>query len=223
MNIKTARAITGHTGGLGSPSKMPGRSTATSATACKTGSKLAKIPGSVCAGCYALKANYQYPSVKVAHARRLAALDNPQWVEAMAYLINKREGHGGWFRWHDSGDIQSVSHLRAIVAVCKATPLVKHWLPTRERRMVRSWLAIGGTVPPNLVIRLSAFMVGAPPPKLNTMSWRSGVRTVPGITTSTVSWMAAPDVCPAPQQDGECGDCRACWSRDHKNTDYRQH
>ena len=40
---------------LSRTSKMPCESISLDARQCKTGSKLAKIPGSVCNGCYALK------------------------------------------------------------------------------------------------------------------------------------------------------------------------
>ena len=46
-------------------SKMPGLSYSLPAWACKTGQKLAKIPGTPCYGCYAMKGNYtRYPAIK---------------------------------------------------------------------------------------------------------------------------------------------------------------
>ena len=87
LTLKLAKEITGHITGLGKPSKMPGFSTATSADACITGAKLAKVPGTPCFHCYAKNGNYQYPDVRKGHARRLAALANPLWVEGMARLI----------------------------------------------------------------------------------------------------------------------------------------
>ena len=42
-------------GGLSKPSKMPGPAYNLPAYKCITGQKLAKVPGSVCFGCYALK------------------------------------------------------------------------------------------------------------------------------------------------------------------------
>jgi hypothetical protein len=41
-------------GGLSKPSKMPGPAYNLPAYKCITGQKLAKVPGSVCHGCYAL-------------------------------------------------------------------------------------------------------------------------------------------------------------------------
>ena len=128
MNKKEANQITG---GLSKPSKMPGYSYNIPAARCKVGAKLAKVPGSVCHGCYALKGRYRFRNVKEALERRYqAAMNNPNWIHGMVYLIQvskKKE-----FRWHDSGDIQSLEHLLRIFQVCELTPEVKHWLPTRE-------------------------------------------------------------------------------------------
>ena len=95
MLKKEARQITG---GLSKPSKMPGPAHNLPAQACKTGAKLVKVPGSVCAGCYALKGRYRFNNVQAALNRRLQALQDPRWVEAMVQLIKGQD----WFRWHDS-------------------------------------------------------------------------------------------------------------------------
>jgi Gene product 88 len=220
MTIKAARAIAGT---LGYPSKMPGTSYGISAHACKTGGKLAKVAGSTCHGCYALKANYQYPSVAQAHAKRLAGIVDPAWSVAMVTLLlaahKNGKGRNGrfaknWHRWHDSGDLQSIDHLTKICAVAAMTPRIKHWLPTRELSIVKAYVAAGGVVPANLVIRNSATMVDGPA----TSQWP---------TTSGVHDKAAPPagthVCPAPKQEGKCGPCRACWSHDVKHVSYRRH
>ena len=55
MKVKDAKEITGS---LTRTSKMPGLSYSLPAWECKTGSKLRKVKGSVCASCYALKGNY---------------------------------------------------------------------------------------------------------------------------------------------------------------------
>jgi hypothetical protein len=65
MLKKQAREITG---GLSKPSKMPGPAHNLPAQACKTGAKLVKVPGSVCAGCYALKGRYRFKNVQ-AHTK----------------------------------------------------------------------------------------------------------------------------------------------------------
>ena len=61
-----------------------------------------------------------------------------------------------YFRWHDAGDVQDEDHLMKIYAVCKLTPHVKHWMPTREAWM-KDHLHYK---PDNLVIRFSPPMIG---------------------------------------------------------------
>ena len=100
MLKKEARQITG---GLSKPSKMPGPAHNLPAWRCITGVKLQKVPGSVCAGCYAMKGRYRFRNVREALERRQQALTEPRWVDAMVTLITGE----AWFRWHDSGDIQS--------------------------------------------------------------------------------------------------------------------
>ena len=141
--VKFTKKLAGEiTGRLSKPAKMPCFAYNLPALECITGAKLRKIAGSVCAGCYALKGHYiQYAKVIFpAMYKRLESLTNPLWIEAMAYLINNQTGKGidpRYFRWHDSGDIQSVKHLRQIAQVCELTPTIKHWLPTREYKIVK--------------------------------------------------------------------------------------
>ena len=88
MLKKQARQITG---GLSKPSKMPGPAHNLPAQACKTGAKLVNVPGSVCAGCYALKGRYRFSNVQQALQRRLKALESPLWVESMVTLIKGQD------------------------------------------------------------------------------------------------------------------------------------
>jgi len=199
MNTKEALTIVG---GLSKPSKMPGWSIGLPAKECKTGSKLQKVKGSTCHDCYALKGCYVFKVVQDAQYRRLEAIKNPLWVGAMAHLINSKKSK--YFRWHDSGDIQDEAHLIKIFAVAKLTPTVQHWMPTREA-WVKSFLP---ECPENLIIRFSAPMVDSGAPG----SWDH---------TSTVVTTGA--TCPAPKQNNECLDCRACWDKSVKNIAYGQH
>ena len=68
--------------------------------------------------------------VQQAQYRRLKAIKSSQWVNAMAHLINSKKPDV--FRWHDSGDVQDLDHLKKIYKVCELTQGKRHWLPTRE-------------------------------------------------------------------------------------------
>ena len=226
MKVREALKITGS---LSKPSKMPGWAYGLPAKECKTGSKLVKVKGSTCEGCYVFKV------VQAAQYKRLAAIRHELWTGAMATIINSKKSkyfrlkairHQLWtgamatiinskkskfFRWHDSGDVQDEDHLIKIFAVCKLTPSVKHWLPTREA-WVKSFLPLA---PANLVIRFSAPMVDTMAPA----SW-SNTSTV---VSKKGQWYKGNNICPAPQQDNECRDCRACWDPAVKNVAYGQH
>jgi len=212
MTIKAAREIAGT---IGYPSKMPGTSYGIPAQACITGSKLATVAGSTCSKCYALRGNYIFRDVKKAQATRLAGIENLLWVEAMVRLLNAAHAKGDlppFHRWHDSGDLQSREHLAKICAVARATPGLRHWLPTREAKLVRDFVRDGGSIPENLTIRLSATMIDGSAPT----AWP---------TTSTVhdssaglGWR-----CPAAAQGNKCADCRVCWDAGVANVSYHVH
>ena len=183
---------------------MPGYTYGLPAQECKTGAKLAKVKGSVCYNCYALKGMYRFSNVKAAQYRRLEALKRVGWVRAMAAQINSKKVK--YFRWHDSGDVQSLKHLAKIFKVCRLTPEIKHWIPTREA-WIKKYL---DRAPGNLCIRFSGQMVDASPVK----SWPN---------TSTVTTNPELATCPAPKQGNKCRSCRACWDKSIKNIAYAAH
>ena len=200
--MKTNEALQIIGGSLSKPSKMPGWSIGLPAKECKTGGKLQAVKGAGCYDCYALKGCYVFKVVQEAQYRRLAAIKHPLWVGAMAHLINSKKANV--FRWHDSGDVQDEEHLIKIFAVCKLTPKIRHWLPTRE-----AWIkAFLPECPENLVIRFSAPMVDQEAPA----SWPNSSEVVTAGAT-----------CPAAQQDNECRDCRACWDSNIKTIKYGKH
>ena len=190
-------------GGLSKPSKMPGFAYGIPAKECKTGAKLQQVKGSTCYNCYALKGCYMFPVVQAAQYKRLNSINHPAWIKAMAMLINSKKTK--FFRWHDSGDVQSVKHLAKIFEVCRRSPDVQHWMPTREA-WVKPYLS---RAPKNLVIRFSMPMVD----QEAAASWphTSTVVSGPGRT------------CPAPDQDNACGSCRACWDPSVRNVAYGKH
>ena len=199
MNIKKAKLITGS---MTRTSKMPGLSYSLPAWECKTGSKLRKVKGSVCASCYALKGNYtRYKAIKAAQYVRLDSLKHPLWTAAMVAQVKRQK----YFRWHDAGDVQDLDHLNKIFEVCRLTPNTNHWMPTREA-WVKEHLPRS---PKNLVIRFSPPMINQRAPE----SWPNSSMVIDkGYHT-----------CPAPSQGGQCGDCRQCWDPKVKVVSYGKH
>ena len=197
MKVTEAKQITGS---LTRTSKMPGLSYSWPAWECKTGSKLRKVKGSVCSACYALKGNYtRYKAIKAAQYDRLEKIKNSLWVAAMVVQVKRQK----YFRWHDAGDVQDLEHLNKIYSVCKLTPEVKHWMPTREA-WIKNHLY---NKPENLVIRFSPPMIGQ-----RNDSWPNSSMVVETGAT-----------CPAPKQGNSCGDCRACWDPLVKVVSYGKH
>ncbi len=138
-----------------------------------------------------------------------------KWINACVFQINRHfaKSQQPYHRWFDSGDLQSVAMLKAICGVAERTPDIKHWLPTREAKIVKDYLNSGGVVPTNLVIRISSTMIGDAPIK--------GY-----ANTSTVHRKGEEPhgyACPASNQGNNCGDCRACWSGMFGNISYPLH
>jgi len=171
-----------------------------------------KVENSICSICYALKGRYSFPNVQNALERRYKTIRGKTWVADMVAAINAVE-RSGYFRWHDSGDLQSLSHFGNICAIARLTPHVKYWLPTREFAFVRVFIEKGGVIPENLTVRFSALMVDGAAPE--TLAKRCGVQ-VSGACETAFS-------CPASKQGNVCGSCRACWNRDTFNVTYKTH
>jgi len=204
MNLKEAKEITG---GLSSPSKMPGYAYNLPTWACVVGTKLRDIEGSTCSGCYAHeRGRYRFKNVKAALNRRLNSLTDPRWIEAMTVLVAHYSLKVPFFRWHDSGDLQGADHLKKIFEVCNATKQVQHWMPTREAKLLT--LMDPAVVPKNLIIRMSSHMIDQAPVKF----WPH---------TSTV--VKAGKTCPAQENNNQCGSCRQCWNKEVNNVAYPLH
>lgn len=209
MNTKDAIRFVG---GFSAPSKMPCNSWSIPAARCITGAKLAKVKGSICNQCYALRGNYRFSNVQNALEKRFDSLSSPLWVEAMTQAIGGWES-SGFFRWHDSGDVQSLEHLEKIAQIACNLPRIKFWLPTREYGFVSQYVAKHGAFPENLTVRLSAYMVDGQPPV--TLANRLNVQTS-GVSKSGFT-------CPSSAQGNKCLDCRACWNKDMANISYKKH
>jgi len=217
--------------------KMPGYTYGASAWFCKTGSKLWHIVNSACYHCYAKKNKYTIDNVKKSKDMKSYAIeyyndkgDFTPWIIALTQIIKRRctikeikdkQGNiimtkdNSWFRWHDSGDIQSVLHLEAINQIALNCPDVKFWIPTREGKMVKQFLK-NNEVASNLCIRISGHIIGKKASDFGT-----------GLPTSSIDYKASEHHCIAPKQDGACdghlASCRNCWDPSIPNVNYYLH
>jgi hypothetical protein len=118
-----------------------------------------------------------------------------------------------YFRWHDSGDIFDPRYLAMILQVADRTPKVNHWLPTQERAMVTNSIK-ARPMPPNIAVRISS-------PKLD----QHIKQKAPGLLASSVTTDGTTTgiLCPAYNQGGTCGPCRACWAVSVPLATYPQH
>lgn len=209
-------------GNFSMSTKMPCATYSIPAEYCKTGSILRNVPGSICSDCYACRSSQTtdgkdvggwYMTERVQQPmthRLLQVLFNPRWTEAMIYLFQ----HYKWkfFRWHDSGDIQSMTHFENICKIADSAPGTKFWLPTQEWDLVAQYWEEHGRISlrelhPNLIIRLSAReKENARPPIW--LAERIGVQV-----SKTSPKMEEVD-CLAHDHANNCGDCRKCWNYD---------
>lgn len=224
-DFKIAESIVG---GFSKPSKMPGLSWSIPARDCITGSRLRNIPGSTCSGCYALKGRYVFPNVQKALERRLSAFRTFEAsgnLEFFARYIAEGAKHSsskGYFRFFDSGDLQSVEMLECFAKAAMLAPGISFWLPTRERGIVKAFLMRGNVIPDNLNIRISLPLIGD-----NPGTRESIIRQFEGISNITFSgvdaeWKGAFS-CIAYKQGGKCLECRACWRSDIAFVTYPKH
>lgn len=198
-------------GKFSEPSKMPCYSWSIPATDCRTGSKLAKIPGSVCSGCYALKGFYRMPSASKAMARRKKAYNKKAFVSSFVTALQGEQ----YFRWFDSGDLQSLSMLEDINSIALQTPGVMHWLPTKESGTVKSFLKKHKKFAPNLTVRISAYMID--------QTEHSTISGCGSIVVSSFDKVGKARACVAPSQGGKCLDCRSCWNQSIPTIAYLKH
>ena len=202
-------------GNLSRPSKMPSYAWSISARRCNTGSKLAKVKGSVCYNCYALKGRYMFNNTQGALERRYDAWanDRERWVDAMIYLMHNKQhiANTGHFRFFDSGDIQGSDMLDDINLVAWASPHIRFWLPTKEYKLIKNY---DKEIAPNLVIRVSAPTVDkefSGYTHISTVYNKDNIDTAKGV------------VCPASNQGNQCGSCRACWNDKVSEVSYIAH
>jgi len=164
-----------------------------------------------CKGCYATTGNYRFPNVKAPRIHNQTDWKRNEWVDEMvAELDNDR-----YFRWFDSGDMYTIKLARKMLDVMTRTPHCNHWLPTRMHKFAkfRTIIKLMEKLP-NVVVRLSSDSV-------------EGIE-IAGKTTSTIvpspaELAVGQTLCQAYNNNGKCGTCRACWSKDVKVIAYPAH
>ena len=197
---------------LSKASKMPCRSWSLEALRTCPASK--DVNGDLvdaCKGCYATEGNYRFPSVKGSREHNRVDWKRDEWVNDMVQELDNDR----YFRWFDSGDMYDIKLADKILEVMTLTPWVNHWLPTRMHKInkFKKVLDVMASLP-NVVIRLSSDSVRG--------------QTVPGNTTSTIIGQDqlgtfTGTVCKSYENQGKCGTCRACWSKDIPVIAYVQH
>ena len=163
----------------------------------------------VCQGCYATQGFYHMPDAISLRKNNKDDWQTDDWVARMVKALSKQKK----FRWFDSGDIYSVDLAWKIHEVCRLTPHVKHWLPTRMHKFDKYSHVLGALDSlPNVVVRLSADNVE---------------EQITGTTTSMVikthEHRRGVHVCPSSLQAGKCDTCTACWNKDVKVVAYVAH
>ncbi len=103
--------------------------------------------------------------------------------------------------------------LRKIIDIATQLPEVKFWLPTKEYGVIGAYVKAGHVIPPNLCVRLSAYMVDESGPIL--LARRLGV-TISEVSTGAYS-------CPSSKQGNRCLTCRACWDNGTFCVSYKRH
>lgn len=219
---------------LSAPSKMPSLSWSLPA--------IATCPGALdadgtlvaaCTGCYAAQARYLFGSVKAVRDHNLADWGRPGWCDAMVAAIDAdrmaefrrhlRRGLSGatfrhFFRWFDSGDIYNAELAEQILEVCRRTPDTAHWIPTRARKSpaVAAVLAKLEQLQ-NVAVRHSSDSVHGE--ELDNVTLSSTIVPHAGDFRGGKGRVE----CGSWRRGGECGPCRACWSRDIAVTAYPAH
>ena len=154
-----------------------------------------------CQGCYAIGGNYRFDNVKKPRIFNRQDWKRDGWVSDMVDALRNDR----YFRWFDSGDMYDARLAEKMLQVMLLTPDVKHWLPTRMHKfpkfqpILRAMQAL-----PNVMVRPSSDSVtGAYTAGLHGSTIVPSLQAPAGVT-----------ICHAATNDGKCGSCRACYSKD---------
>ena len=165
----------------------------------------------ICQGCYAKKGMYRFPVVKDARAYNREDYHKDDWVDRMVKQVSKFD----YFRWFDSGDIETPELASKIAVVITRTPNVNHWVPTRsdkvheiaKRGLIKFRSSVGFA---NAAIRLSADNIGlSKPERPGVNSYVINVSDIPEANKRGI--LVCPATTPGTTQKS-CDTCTACYS-----------
>jgi hypothetical protein len=162
-----------------------------------------------CQGCYATTGNYRFANVKKPREFNREDWKRDDWVNDMVQALDSSR----YFRWFDSGDMYDLRLANKILSVMKATPWVKHWLPTRMHKFIKFKGVIDHMESlDNVVVRFSSDSVTG--------------GFVGGLNSSTIFSDNLPvgaTECQAYQHEGKCNGCRACYDKSVSVIAYKAH
>lgn len=94
--------------------------------------------GGICKSCYAKGSRYILDNVARAQWTRFEWLKallqteegRASFILIMVEALNKNVSNS-YFRWFDSGDFFSPHLIDCVGEICRQTPNIRHWIPTR--------------------------------------------------------------------------------------------
>lgn len=166
----------------------------------------------VCKGCYAQYGNYTFPGPIKFRKKNLIDWKRKDFVKRMIAAIKDQK----YFRFFDSGDIYCVELAEKIEQIVKGCPNTKFWIPTRSDKIPAIKIVVMRIHElPNAVVRLSADNINC---ELRPIMLNSSV-VISKPMKSKPNFL----VCQSSNNEGKCGDCRGCWSKNIKTIAYPAH
>lgn len=150
-------------------------------------------------GCYAMKGNWLFPTVKQSLLGNLRAYkQNPN-----KYFndIAAKTALARFVRWHSSGDIPDTVYLAGMCKVARKNKNTDYLAFTKRFEMVNDFISAGKKIPKNLHIIFSA--------------WENFMPENPYSFPVTYVWSKNFDNSAIPKDAipcaGKCDHCLACW------------
>ena len=167
-----------------------------------------------CKGCYATSGNYRFSNVKAPREFNRQAWQEDSFVSDFINELYKER----FFRWFDSGDMYDLRLAKKMLEIMKATPHVKHWLPTRMYKFPKFHAVIKEmSALDNVVVRLSSDSIDGSMVQSDLSPNNSTI--VPEHDLGAYKGF----ICKAYEQDGKCLTCTACYDKDVQTVAYVGH